>query len=69
MNNALRPWQLLLVAAFAALNCYALVFGIRSGSWMGTTAAVAGMIAVALCIRICLKMNKFEEEQLEEEEA
>jgi hypothetical protein len=68
MNNALRPWQLAIVATFTALNCYALVKGIRTESFMGITAAVAGMIAVGYCIRICIKMNRFQE-QLDEEEA
>jgi hypothetical protein len=63
LMSQLRPWQLIMLAVFTAVVCFALVQGIKYESFWGITGALGSSVALLACIKIMLKMNQLEQEE------
>lgn len=61
--SQLRPWQLLAIAVFTAVVCFALVQGIAYESFRGIAAALISSVALIICFKIMLEMNRLQEEE------
>jgi len=61
--SQLRPWQLIMLASFTCVVCFAIIQGIQYKSFWGITAAVGSSIALVICFGIILKMNELQEQE------